>query len=99
MTDKLNGENVVESFTKLNESFFKPAGAKKVAAWYIETSEKFATQLHAPSHEALTHRHLCTQCGAVITLDESRNCQTEEDYINGLCEACALAQPGSEEIV
>ena len=45
VTDKLNGENMVESFTKLNESFFKPDGAKKVAAWYIETSEKFATQL------------------------------------------------------
>ena len=45
MSDKLNGENVFESFTKLNESFFKPDGAKKAAAWYIETSEKLATQL------------------------------------------------------
>jgi hypothetical protein len=45
MADKLDGENVFESFTKLNESFFKPDGAKKAAAWYIETSEKLATQI------------------------------------------------------
>ncbi len=45
VADKMNGENMFESFTKLNESFFKPDGAKKAAAWYIETSEKLATQM------------------------------------------------------
>jgi hypothetical protein len=45
MADKLEGEKMFESFTKLNESFFKPDGAKKAAAWYIETSEKLATQM------------------------------------------------------
>lgn len=45
MTDKANGENMFESFTKLNESFLKLDGAKKAAAWYIETGEKLATQL------------------------------------------------------
>lgn len=45
MTDKMNGESMFESFSKMNESFLKFDAAKKAAAWYIETGEKFATQL------------------------------------------------------
>ena len=40
-----SGENMFESFTKLNESILKLDGAKKAAAWYIEASEKFANQM------------------------------------------------------
>jgi hypothetical protein len=45
MTEKINGENMFESFTKIGEPFLKLEGAKKAAAWYIETSEKFANQM------------------------------------------------------
>lgn len=46
MTDsKMNGEKMFDSFTKMSEPFLKLDGVKKVAAWYIETSEKLATQL------------------------------------------------------
>jgi len=41
---KQAGETVVEGFSKLTESFFSLEGAKKAAAWYIDTSEKFAKQ-------------------------------------------------------
>ncbi len=44
VSEKLNGEKVFESFTKLGESFFSVDGVKKAAAWYIETSEKLAHQ-------------------------------------------------------
>jgi hypothetical protein len=44
VTDKLNGEGMFESFSKLGESFFSFDGVKKAAAWYIETSEKLANQ-------------------------------------------------------
>ena len=39
-----NREGIFESLTRLNESFFSFDGVKKVAAWYIETSEKLANQ-------------------------------------------------------
>ena len=42
--EKSNGEAVFESFTKMGESVFNAEGVKKAAAWYIETSEKFARQ-------------------------------------------------------
>jgi hypothetical protein len=37
-------EGVYESFNKMSESVFSLEGVKKAAAWYIETSEKLATQ-------------------------------------------------------
>jgi hypothetical protein len=40
----MNGEKMYESFTKLGEKFFSMDGVKKIAAWYIETAEKMATQ-------------------------------------------------------
>ena len=43
MSDKLNGEKVFDSFSKLSESF-NLDGVKKAAAWYIDTSEKFGNQ-------------------------------------------------------
>jgi hypothetical protein len=42
------------------------------------------------------HRHLCSHCEAVITLDEGRKCQSEDDHADGLCEACALGQSDTE---
>jgi hypothetical protein len=45
------------------------------------------------------HLHLCHQCRAVITVDEGRTCPSKSDHEEGLCEACAQAQPGSDEIV
>jgi hypothetical protein len=38
------------------------------------------------------HRHLCSHCEAVITLDEGRNCLNKDDHADGFCEACALGQ-------
>ena len=49
------------------------------------------------SKEALVHRHLCSHCAAVITLDEGGKCQSENDHTDGPCEACAFAQPDLEE--
>lgn len=43
MSDKLNGEKMYDSVSKLTESF-NLDGVKKAAAWYIDTSEKFANQ-------------------------------------------------------
>ena len=37
-------ESVLSGFSKLSETFFSLEGAKKAAAWYIDTSEKFAQQ-------------------------------------------------------
>jgi hypothetical protein len=45
------------------------------------------------------HRYLCSHCRAVITLDDGGKCQTNVDQEDGLCEACALTQPGLEEMV
>jgi len=35
---------VYEGFSRIAEKCFNPAGANKAAAWYIDTTEKFATQ-------------------------------------------------------
>ncbi len=35
---------VYEGFSRIAEKCFNPAGAKKAAAWYIDTTEKIATQ-------------------------------------------------------
>ena len=43
------------------------------------------------------HLHLCSQCGAVITVDEGRTCLLNSDHEQGLCEACAQRQDDSEE--
>jgi hypothetical protein len=45
------------------------------------------------------HRHICSECKAVITIDAGHKCPSKSDHDAGLCEACALAQPGSDEIV
>ena len=45
------------------------------------------------------HLHLCSQCRAVITVDEGRTCPGKSDHEEGLCEACAQAQPGPDESV
>jgi hypothetical protein len=37
-------EGMAEAFNKLGESFFSMESAKKAVAWYIDTSEKLATQ-------------------------------------------------------
>ena len=55
--------------------------------------------MDAVEHEASTHRHLCAGCEAVITVDRSRDCQTEDDHVDGFCEMCALAEPGVEEMI
>jgi hypothetical protein len=44
MTNKETGEGMYEEFSKLGESFFSIEGAKKAAAWYIDTSERVAMQ-------------------------------------------------------
>ncbi len=43
------------------------------------------------------HRHLCSQCGAVVTLEDNRKCPNNSDHQDGLCEDCALAQPADSE--
>ena len=35
---------VYEGMSRFAEKCFNPAGAKKAAAWYIDTTEKLATQ-------------------------------------------------------
>jgi hypothetical protein len=35
---------VYEGFSRIAEQCFNPAGAKKAAAWYIDTTEKLATR-------------------------------------------------------
>jgi hypothetical protein len=35
---------VYEGFSRMAEACFTPDGAKKAAAWYIDTTEKLATQ-------------------------------------------------------
>jgi hypothetical protein len=44
VAEKLDSEKMFESFTKLGESFYSLDGMKKVAEWYIDTSEKLANQ-------------------------------------------------------
>jgi hypothetical protein len=45
------------------------------------------------------HQHLCSNCRAVITLDEGGKCQRNVDHEDELCEACALTQPGLKETI
>jgi hypothetical protein len=45
------------------------------------------------------HRHLCSHCTAVITLDEGGKCRSENDHMDGPCEACAFVQTDFEEIL
>jgi hypothetical protein len=46
------------------------------------------------------HLHLCSECRAVITVDEGRKCPPRNgDHEHGLCDACAQAQRGSDDIV
>jgi hypothetical protein len=40
--------------------------------------------------EALMHRHMCSQCGAVVTLEDGDMCPSNRDHEDGLCEACIL---------
>jgi hypothetical protein len=47
---------------------------------------------------AFMHLHVCSQCLAVITIDEGHKCRKHCDHEEGLCEACALPQPGSDDI-
>jgi hypothetical protein len=42
--------------------------------------------------------HRCSNCGAFITLHETLK-SAGDDPDAGLCEACALAEPGSDEFV
>ncbi len=44
MAEKETREGMYEAFSKLGESFFSVDGAKKAAAWYIDTTERVATQ-------------------------------------------------------
>jgi len=44
MAEKETREGMYEAFSKLGESFFSVAGAKKAAAWYIDTTERVANQ-------------------------------------------------------
>ena len=43
------------------------------------------------------HRHLCSQCGAVVALEENKRCLNDSDHQDGLSEACASAQPVDSE--
>jgi len=62
--------------------------------------QNFGRLVFAPrSKEARVHRHLCSHCAAVITLDEGGKCQSENDHTDGPCEACAFAQPDLEEVL
>jgi hypothetical protein len=44
MADKETREGMYEAFSKIGESFVSIEGAKKAAAWYIDTTERVATQ-------------------------------------------------------
>jgi hypothetical protein len=43
------------------------------------------------------HLHLCSECSAVITVDEGRKCPRNRDHEQGPCDACAQAQRGSDD--
>jgi hypothetical protein len=49
--------------------------------------------------ESTMHLHLCARCRAAITVDRGRKCLSKGDHDDGLCEACALAQPSTDEFV
>jgi hypothetical protein len=44
------------------------------------------------------HSHLCSECSAIVTFGDDLSCLTSNDHEDGLCEACAQAQEGSDEI-
>jgi hypothetical protein len=44
MAEKETREEMYETFSKLGESFVSVDGPKKAAAWYIDTTERVATQ-------------------------------------------------------
>jgi hypothetical protein len=44
MTHKETSDGMYETFSKMGESFLSLEGAKKAAAWYIDTTERVATQ-------------------------------------------------------
>jgi hypothetical protein len=44
VAEKENREGMFDAFSKLGEAFFSLEGAKKAAAWYIDSSEKLARQ-------------------------------------------------------
>jgi len=43
------------------------------------------------------HRHLCSQCGAVLALAENGKCLNNSDHHDGSCEDCAFAQSADSE--
>ncbi len=43
MTEK--ADTVFEGFTNMSKNLFNVEGAKKIAAWYVDASEKFANDL------------------------------------------------------
>lgn len=53
MNDKINGEKMYDSVSKLSESF-NLDGVKKAAAWYIDTSEKVGHQAIELQEKATT---------------------------------------------
>jgi hypothetical protein len=74
----------------------------RIAPLGISQSEDQAPQLPLKGFiikEDVMHLHLCSECNAVITVDQGRECPSKRDHEDGLCEACAQAQAGSDEIV
>ena len=54
MAEKETREGMYEAFSKLGESFFSIDGAKKAAAWYIDTTERVATQALEMQEKAIS---------------------------------------------
>jgi hypothetical protein len=44
MSQKETREGMFEAFSKMGETSFSIEGAKKAAAWYLDTTERVATQ-------------------------------------------------------
>ena len=44
MAQKETREGMFEAFSKMSETSFSIEGAKKAAAWYLDTTERVATQ-------------------------------------------------------
>ena len=44
MSQKETREGIFEAFSKMGETSFSIEGAKKAAAWYLDTTERVATQ-------------------------------------------------------
>ena len=44
MSHKETREGMYEAFSKMGEPFMSLEGAKKAAAWYLDTTERVATQ-------------------------------------------------------